>query len=140
MNFFDLQVFAVVGASNDRNKFGNKVLRSYLQNALNAVPINTRQTLIEGRKCVESLTALLCKTDLNLGFDPSQIGVSIITPPGVTKLIIEEGVSLGIKNYFLQPGTYDWETNVFIENIKLKNSDVNIHKGCVLIDLGFSDL
>lgn len=67
------------------------------------------------------------------------VGVSIITPPGVTKLILEEGFSLGIKHFYLQPGTYDSETDDFISESK-KNLDINIVKNCVLVELGFTDV
>ena len=71
----------------------------------------------------------------------NNVGVSIITPPGVTKLIIEEGCSLGIKHFYLQPGTYDSDTDEYI-NMKKNDSgfDLNIVKSCVLIDLGFNEI
>ena len=68
----------------------------------------------------------------------NKIGVSIITPPGVTKTIIDDGLQLGYRNFFLQPGTVDKVLNNYIENdIKTKHSDVNIIQGCVLVDLRY---
>ena len=55
-------------------------------------------------------------------------------------MILEEGISLGIKHFYLQPGTYDDSTDEYIATMKLNNSDnINIVKSCVLIELGFSD-
>jgi hypothetical protein len=51
--FFSLPLKAVVGASTDRMKFGNKVLRCYIDKKQLAVPINKRQATIEGiMKCL----------------------------------------------------------------------------------------
>ena len=112
--------------------------------------------MIEGIPCEPSLTEWcqkLSATGNNLtsninedAHDASKnkiktIGVSIITSPGVTKLIIEEGLSLGIKHFYLQPGTYDSETDDYILSKKKDfGSDLNIVKSCVLIDLGFNDI
>lgn len=68
----------------------------------------------------------------------NNIGISIITPPGVTKLIIDEGIQLGYRNFFLQPGTVDKIVQNYIKNdIKTKFNDVNIIQGCVLVDLNY---
>jgi hypothetical protein len=47
------------------------------------------------------------------------VGVSIITPPGVTRLILEEGVAMGFKHFFLQPGTFDEEVLDFVAGLKV---------------------
>ena len=41
------KLFAVVGASTDRNKYGNKVLRVFQQNNFNVVPVNPNATTVE---------------------------------------------------------------------------------------------
>lgn len=121
--------FAVVGASSDRDKFGNKVLRAYLETSRNAIPINKKQSSIENVPCLPDL-ASLCGTK-----DVSMVGVSVITPPGVTKLILEEGYRLGIRSFFVQPGTIDRET---IDFINTSMSGAKVIKGCVLVELGFN--
>ena len=50
--FLTGQVFAVVGASQDRSKYGNKVLRCYLQHGLKAYAVNPKETEIEGQVCI----------------------------------------------------------------------------------------
>lgn len=134
--FFNLPHFVVVGASNDRTKFGNKVFRSYQQYKKNVTPINKRQEEIEGVKTVESLAAFANQIESKIGFPTNKIGVSIITPPGVTKLILEEGLALGYRNYFLQPGTVDESVDETITENKDKATFI---KSCVLVQLGFND-
>ena len=137
-SFFATPLKAVVGASQDREKFGNKVLRTYLEHKMAAVPINKKTLSIEGLACVPSLqdlrATLSAANAVASSFD--QVGVSIITPPGVTKLILQEGKELGIKHFLLQPGTYDAITDEFI---KTEMSSANIVKSCVMVELGFSE-
>lgn len=132
--FFATPLKAVVGASADRDKYGNMVLRCYKEHKMAAVPINKRSTEIEGVATVASLTLLSQSTSHTMG----EVGVSIITPPGVTKLILEEGSKLGIRHFYLQPGTYDDVTDAYMAS-ELAGKGVNIVKGCVLVELGFSD-
>ena len=93
--FFQRSKFCVVGASQDQTKFGNKVLRCYVQHNYAVVPINKKTKQIEGLTCIPSLsdwvTAISSST-----LRPNDLGVSIVTPPGVTKGIVEEGYRLGI--------------------------------------------
>ncbi|KAG0347810.1 hypothetical protein BG004_006904 [Podila humilis] len=89
------QKFAVVGASTNRSKFGNKVLRWYQEHGYNAVPVNPRETVIESAACVSNLSSLPGK--------PSDYHVSIITPPAVTKSVLEEAHKNGITRVWMQP-------------------------------------
>ena len=140
--FYSTNIKAVVGASSDRSKFGNKVLRCYLENGMLPVPINKRSASVEGIDCIDSLSTL----KLQLGHDGhggkfvdivdmKGVGVSIITPPGVTRLVMEEAYALGCTQFFLQPGTHDQTVDDFVRE---KMSKANVVKGCVLVDLDFS--
>ena len=155
--FFSLPLKAVVGASNDRTKFGNKVLRCYQSHGHVVVPINKRQSMIEGMydyafnqyvvmialgmvglECIASLNDL--QQRISQGLFPAvrsfhDIGVSIITPPGVTAMILREGYALGVRHFFLQPGTYDHKID---EILNTEMEDAVCIKGCILVELGFS--
>jgi len=92
--------FAVVGASNDRSKYGNKVLRVYLQAGRTAYPINPKEPQVEGLSCYPDLASL-----------PEPVhGVSIITPPAVTNQILQQAAAAGIRYVWMQPGAEspDW--------------------------------
>jgi predicted CoA-binding protein len=90
--------WAVVGASSARSKYGNKVLRCYLQHGREPVyPIHPREAEIEGRAAYASLE-----------HTPERArAVSIITPPAVTLGVIEDAARLGIAHLWLQPGAED---------------------------------
>ena len=53
--FLEGSAFAVVGASANRSKYGNKILRCYLQHGRQAVPVNPVHAEIEGEPCFEML-------------------------------------------------------------------------------------
>mmetsp|Transcript_15532 Transcript_15532/g.14064 ORF Transcript_15532/g.14064 Transcript_15532/m.14064 type:complete len:155 (+) Transcript_15532:19-483(+) len=145
-NFLKCKVFLVIGASIDRNKFGNKVVRCYQQFNLPVIPINKRETKIEGLNCLDSIStyqSIISDTNYNninnypIEKDISKIGISIITPPGVTSLLLDEALNLGYKHIFLQPGTYD---NNLLKSIELdsKWSTMNIiFNSCILVELGY---
>jgi uncharacterized protein len=86
--------FAVVGASSDRTKYGNRVLRAYLQNGLDVVAVNPKEKDIEGVASVPDLASLPESVD----------GVSIVTPPAVTEKVLTQAAAAGIKNVWMQPG------------------------------------
>ena len=56
--FLKAQAFGVVGASSDRSKYGNRVLRCYQAKGLKAVPVNPKEKEIEGAACVSSVNEL----------------------------------------------------------------------------------
>ncbi|KAI9502410.1 hypothetical protein GGI25_004696 [Coemansia spiralis] len=118
--FFVAKRFAVVGASLDRTKYGNKVLRWYLDHNLPVTPVNPKAEMIEGQQCVRSLA------ELN---DPG-VSVSVITPPQVSEQILKEAVRLGIKHIWFQPGS---EPRGFKE-VAAKHSGVIGNGPCVLVD------
>jgi predicted CoA-binding protein len=92
--FFAGRRFAVVGASRDRVKYGNKVLRAYQQDNLEVFPVNPTADEVEGLQAYSDLTSL-----------PEAVhGVSIVTPPEVTERVVAEAIELGIENIWMQPG------------------------------------
>lgn len=132
-DYFNLPLFAVVGASTDRKKFGNKVLRCYQLRQKLAIPVSNKEKNIEGVQCVDSLTTL---AEVKAGTVKAQdIGVSIVTPPAVTKSILEEGVQLGFRHFFLQPGTYNEDISQYIESLRLSSPYIKIIQSCVLVEL-----
>lgn len=129
--FLNCSWFAVAGASSNREKYGNKVLRSYLQAGLKAVPINPRTDQIEGQTCFASLTAAIEAFP-----EESPPGLSVITPPKITEAIMEEAIEAGVQNIWLQPGA---ESDA-AETIAREAGLSLISSGpCVLVQLRFRD-
>lgn len=117
---------AVIGASADRAKFGNKVLRAYMQAGREVVPVHPRETEIEGLSVYATLEAL-----------PHTVhGISVVTPPAITKKVVQSAIELGIKNVWMQPGTFSDDS---VALALASGLTVIAGEACILVVLGFSD-
>lgn len=125
-SFLTARRFAVVGASRDREKYGNKVLRTYLQHDFDVVPINPAGGQIEGLPSYPNLTAVPEPID----------AVSIITPPAVTEKVVDEAIGLGIMHIWMQPGA---ESPQAIRTAQQAGANVIAGGPCLLVALGFRD-
>ena len=125
-DFLSQRRFAVVGASTDRAKYGNKVLRCYVQHGRTVVPVNPKDAEVEGLAAFKSLTAIPGGVD----------AVSVITPPKVTEAVVEEAGRLGIRHVWMQPGA---ESDAAIAKAKALGMNVIAGGPCVLVVLGFRD-
>jgi predicted CoA-binding protein len=124
--FLASPAFGVVGASTRRHKYGNKVLRCYQQNGRRAIPVNPRETVIEGAVCAASVADL-----------PDDVkSISVITPPGVTERVVEEAARKGIENVWMQPGA---ESARAIATCEAAGMNVIAGGSCVLVVLGYRD-
>jgi predicted CoA-binding protein len=122
--FLSGRVFAVAGASTDRSKYGNKVLRSYQQAGRKVFGIHPRETSIEGAPSFARLSELPEKID----------GLSIVTPPAVTERLVEEAAAAGVKRLWMQPGA---ESPAAIARAAELGLDVIAGGPCVLVALRF---
>jgi len=117
---------AVVGASNDRSKYGNKVLRAYQQNNRPAFPVHPKETEVEGVPAYKDLASL-----------PEPVhGVSIITPYPVTEKVVEQAGQLGIKHIWMQPGA---ESEKAIARAEELGISVIAGGPCLLVVLGYRE-
>jgi len=138
--FFSSPYFAVVGASSDPTKFGHKIFTWYTHHNLSVTPINPSNAEIKAFAPwpdleIKSYPTLPSISDLP---HPKETGVSIITPPKITKRVLEEAKKIGIQSVWLQPGTYDDEVLAFaLEQFKggVGGNGGAGHEGwCVLVD------
>ncbi len=88
-------VFAVVGASQDHEKYGHEVLDALWQRGFTALPINPRYAEIDGQPCYPTLDALPQKVDV----------VVTAVPPAVTGKVVETCVQLRIGTVWMPPET-----------------------------------
>ena len=88
------KVVAVVGASSNRSKFGNRAVRAFQQQGYTVVPINPHETEVEGLKAYASVLDVPGDVDM----------VSLYVPPEIGMLVIEEIARKGIAEVWLNPG------------------------------------
>ena len=124
--FLQSNAFAVVGASSNRSKYGNKVLRCYLQRDKKVYPVNPREIVIEGLRAVHSVSEL-----------PDEVkSISIITPPFITEKIVEDAIKKGIKNIWMQPGA---ESDTAIQRCRMNKINIIAKGPCILVAMGYED-
>lgn len=124
--FLKAEAFGVVGASADRSKYGNRVLRCYRMNGLMAIPVNPNERQIEGVPCVASVDDL-----------PDNVAsISIITPPLMTERVVEAAAAKGIRNIWMQPGAESPRAVAFCRE---HGMNVIADGSCLLVVLGYHD-
>mmetsp|Transcript_6891 Transcript_6891/g.17630 ORF Transcript_6891/g.17630 Transcript_6891/m.17630 type:complete len:141 (-) Transcript_6891:1691-2113(-) len=115
--------FAVVGASADRSKFGNKVLRAYADAGLEVVPVHPKLDEIEG-------LAVKQLEDLE---NPAEWGISIVTPPAISAKVLEKAHGLGFRWFWFQPGAENAEVKELAAG--MEDSHVLAGGPCVLVSI-----
>ena len=124
--FLASTAFGVVGASSRRYKYGNKVLRCYMQSGRRAIPVNPHEAVIEGVTCVANVADLQDEVK----------SISVITPPAVTERIVEDAIRKGIENVWMQPGA---ESMRAIGACEAAGINVIADGSCVLVVLGYRE-
>ena len=125
-SFLDGSPHAVVGASRDRAKYGNKVLRVYLQNDRPVFPVNPKGGQVEGLEAYADLASL-----------PQPVhGISVITPPPITESVVQQAIDLGIKHVWMQPGA---ESPAAVQLAESAGVNVIAGAACVLVVLGYRE-
>jgi predicted CoA-binding protein len=84
----------VIGASNDRRKFGNKAVRAFLRQGYDVVPVNTHETQIEGLRTYRSVLDVPGRVDLATVYLPPEVGLEIIDDiarKGITEVWLNPG-------------------------------------------------
>lgn len=87
---------AILGASSDRAKFGNKSVRAHLQQGYDVYPVNPKGGEIEG------LTAYASLADVPVD---RLTRISVYLPPQVSLAILEEAAQKGCDEMWLNPGS-----------------------------------
>ena len=86
---------AVIGASNDRRKFGNKAVRAYAQQGYTVYPVNPDEALIEGLPAFRNILEV-----------PARPGrVSIYLRPSILLEMLPDIAAKGCDELWLNPGT-----------------------------------
>jgi predicted CoA-binding protein len=88
------KVVAVIGASNDPRKFGNKALRAYREQGYTVVPINPHEREVEGLQAYASVLDVPGPIDM----------ASFYVQPEVGEQVIGEVARKGIPEVWLNPG------------------------------------
>jgi predicted CoA-binding protein len=118
-----MKTVAIVGASSDRSKFGNKSVRAHLQAGYTVYPVNPRESEIEGQTVYASLAALPTNPER----------VSVYLPPAIGRKLLPEIARLAPREVWFNPGAADDALLAEAEELGVPAID-----GCSIVDLGLS--
>ena len=112
-------VFAVVGASRNPEKYGHQVYKDLRTAGYEVYPVNPEAEEILGDRCYADIKELPKKPDI----------VDFVVPPKVTEKILKTCLELGIKRVWLQPGSESERAIKFCED----NGIEVVHGVCVMV-------
>lgn len=112
---------AVVGASADRQKYGNKSVRAHLKACWKVYPVNPRAEEIEGLKCYPSVAAIPGKLDR----------ITVYLPASASLGLLQEWADRKPGECFFNPGSDDPEVIEKAEALGLP-----VIEACSIVDLG----
>lgn len=114
---------AVLGASADHRKFGNKSLRAHRRAGWEAIPVNLSGEAVEGIGSYRRIGDVPGKLDR----------VTVYLPPPVTLKVLPEIAEAAPGEVWFNPGSADREVVA-----KAKQLGLNAIQGCSIVDLGLS--
>jgi predicted CoA-binding protein len=72
------KIVAIIGASSDRRKFGNKALRAFQHRGHTVIPVNPNEKEVEGLPAVASVLAISGPVDMATFYVPPDVGVRVL--------------------------------------------------------------
>ena len=118
-----MKTVAVIGASNDRAKFGNKAVRAFRQQDYTVFPVNPKESEIEGLSAYQSIRDVPVRPQM----------ISVYLPPPVLLKILPEIAARGCDELWLNPGTESDEVLAEAERLGL-----NVIQACSIVGVGMS--
>jgi predicted CoA-binding protein len=118
-----MKTVAVLGASADRNKFGNKAVRAFRDQGFSVYPVNPKETEIEGLPCFASIADVPVR--------PQK--VSVYLPPPVVLKVLPGIAAKGCDELWLNPGTESKEVLAAAQKLGL-----NVVQACSILAVGVS--
>jgi predicted CoA-binding protein len=92
-----MKTVAVVGASNDRSKFGNKALRAFQAEGYRTIPVNPSEPVVEGQTSYASVLDIPGPVDM----------ATVYVRPEVTLRLLDDFARKGIAEIWVNPGAED---------------------------------
>ncbi len=118
-----MKSIAIIGASVDRAKFGNKAVRAFILQGFTVFPVNPKEVEIEGLTAFKSIADIPERPNL----------VSVYLPPPVLLKTLPAIAAKGCDELWLNPGTESDEVLAEAERLGL-----NVIQACSIVGAGVS--
>ena len=118
-----MKTIAIIGASKNRSKFGNKAVRAYADAGWSVFPVNLKEKEIEGLETYQSIVDI-----------PERLNrVSVYLPPKAGMMVLNDIVCKKPKEVFLNPGS---ESDELIREARAKGIEPIV--ACAIVDIAYS--
>jgi predicted CoA-binding protein len=118
-----MKTIAVLGASNQRGKFGNKCVRAYLRAGWQVFPVNPHAGEIEGLTSYPTLDQVPAELER----------ISVYLPPPLTLELLPDLARKRAHEVWFNPGAAD--SRVLDE---ARRQGIPYRAGCSIVDIGLS--
>jgi uncharacterized protein len=118
-----MKTVAVIGASNNRSKFGNKALRAFRSQGYRVVPINPGEAMVEGERAYASV----------LDYPETIDEATVYVPPEIAMEVLDDLAKKGIREVWLNPGAHT-------PNVVARARTLHLHTrvACSILGIGES--
>ena len=89
-----MKTVAVIGASNNRAKFGNKAVRAYQAQGYRVIPVNLTEPVVEGLPALKSVLDIPDPVDM----------ATVYVPPEATLAVLAELERKQVPEIWINPG------------------------------------
>jgi hypothetical protein len=105
-----MKTVAIIGASADRAKYGNKALRAFERKGYHVIPINPNESHVEGHRTYASVLDVPERIDM----------ATVYVQPDVGLRVLEDIAKKGIPEVWLNPGADEPEVVARARELGLK--------------------
>lgn len=118
-----MKTVAIIGASNERKKYGNKAVRAFLRRGYTVYPVNPNETEVEGLPAFKTIRDVPERPQM----------VSLYVPPPVVERILPDIAAKGCDELWMNPGTESDAGLAEAERLGL-----NVIQACSIVAIGVS--
>ena len=123
MDHYCVKTVAIIGASSDRGKFGNKAVRAFQKQGYTVYPVNPKEEMIEGLQAYRTISDVPVRPEM----------VSVYVPPNVLLKLLTDIAAKGCDELWLNPGTESDEVLEATQRLGL-----NTIQACSIVGVGVS--
>jgi uncharacterized protein len=116
-----VKTVAVIGASCDRRKFGNKAFRAFRAEGYRVIPVNPNESVVEGVATYRSVVEVPEAIDMATVYVPPEIGITLL----------EGFEQKQIPEIWINPGA---ESDALIAEARRRK--LNIIEACSIVGIG----
>jgi predicted CoA-binding protein len=116
-----MKTVAIIGASTDRAKFGNKAVRAFVRQGYQVYPVNPKESEVEGLPAFPGIRDVPVVPDK----------VSVYLPPPVLLRVLPDIAARGCGELWLNPGTESAEVLA-----EAKRLGLTVVQACSIVGIG----